>query len=190
MSDGVVLLRRFQLEDAERLQAWAEEPDLRESRWMCVPPDCQAPQAREILTRLRGEWGGGDELTSFALCLLPSGPTGGEAELVGLLDARRLEDGEGLELSYGIAPQWRGRGLVPRALLLFRERAEREQLRYLLLRIQPDKHASRRVASKTGFTLLEVEEGVHPQTGERYVDELWVCPLHPERADQSSPGRA
>jgi [ribosomal protein S5]-alanine N-acetyltransferase len=85
--------------------------------------------------------------------------------LIGLCSFSGPPDAEGtVEISYGIAPAYRGRGFATQAaqLLITRARAS-GRVRTLRAHTLPEHNASTRVLEKCGFT--HREELIHPEDG-------------------------
>jgi RimJ/RimL family protein N-acetyltransferase len=76
-----------------------------------------------------------------------------------------------VELTYGIAPAWRGQGLATRAAILATSWLVNERaVRVVELRIGAVNAASRRVAEKAGFRLAGIVVQHLPDTGEAHED--------------------
>jgi [ribosomal protein S5]-alanine N-acetyltransferase len=77
-----------------------------------------------------------------------------------------------VEISYGIAPCWRGRGLATEAAQLIIARAfEDERVRIVQAHTLPERNASTKVLEKCGFKLQG--ELMHPEDGLIWQ---WVLP--------------
>lgn len=80
-----------------------------------------------------------------------------------------------VELTYGVAPPWRGRGIATRAAALAGEWAITEgEFDRVELRIGEDHVPSRRVAEKAGFECIERIETYVQGTGLTHIDCLYV----------------
>jgi RimJ/RimL family protein N-acetyltransferase len=99
--------------------------------------------------QFQDEWAAGTRL-SLAIRRRATG------EAVGAVELRPA--GEIAQVSYVVAPTWRGQGLAPRALDAFLEWARCElSLRRTLLGCHVENVASQRVATKCGFELTARE---------------------------------
>jgi RimJ/RimL family protein N-acetyltransferase len=80
-----------------------------------------------------------------------------------------------VELVYGVAPGWRGRGLATRAAILATTwlLAER-QVTAVELRVGREHHASQRVAGKAGYRLAGTMRQQVPATGEEFEDLRYI----------------
>ena len=144
LSDGVVRLSPFGLAHA-RAHLAGEDAEL--VRWLNGgpgTPDGVAAYAR----RCERCWADGADPRAFAITV------GGTGEQAGYIDLRfraeYITAGE-VNVSYGIYPQWRGRGLVTRAVRLVCEYAGREGARWAVIRTDPGNRRSADVARRAGF---------------------------------------
>ncbi len=141
LDDGVVALRPFLARDLSGFEA-ATRPGGNEGIWLIV--DKNDPQ--HSLANHVDSWS-------------PNGPVG---PTLAIVDARddafvgsmnftiRAEDS--VELSYGVAPPSRGRGVATRAAILASDwLLDEEGWGQVELRIDDNHHASQRVAGKAGF---------------------------------------
>jgi RimJ/RimL family protein N-acetyltransferase len=90
----------------------------------------------------------------------------------------------GVEVIYGIAPRWRGRGLGSRAARLGAQWAARlPGVSTVELRIDQDATASQHVAVKAGFVVVGTATQFVPGTGETFDDLRYVLaqPAAPTR---------
>jgi RimJ/RimL family protein N-acetyltransferase len=99
--------------------------------------------------------------------------------IVGLVDR-----GEGIvEMIYGIAPRWRGRGLASRAVRLASHwAASQPGVRTVELRIDQDLIDSQHVAANAGFVVAGTVTQFVPCTGETFEDLRYVLPRPPPGA--------
>jgi len=133
-----------------------------DSLWVGVPHPCQPARARRVVSELSKGWDG-----SFGLGRFVSPPE--SDEIHGLVCAVRRTPST-VEISYGIAPDQRGRGLATAVL--------DEVARYVLeqtgwatrveIVIAPANGASLRVAAKAGFVRDGHRRGTMPGTGAVY----------------------
>jgi RimJ/RimL family protein N-acetyltransferase len=97
----------------------------------------------------------------------------GESRFVGVVGVTERDDGA-VEMSYGTAPAWRGRGLASHATRLAAQWvASQPSVECVEARISQGQRASERVAVKAGFTLAEAIPRSDPDSGQipelRYV---------------------
>lgn len=100
--------------------------------------------------------------------------------LIGLCSFGGPPTREGIvEISYGIAPSYRGRGFATEAAQMLVARAlKAEGVRTVQAHTLPERNASTKVLEKCGFTLQE--EVTHPEDGL-----IWRWDLRPQRANQA-----
>lgn len=141
-----------------------------EGCWLPVAADAPAERHRWIVKDWLRAW---DDLDSYhgpALLIIIAG----EAGFVGRIGFGPRANGA-VELDYGIAPRWRGRGFATRAAMLatewlFRDRGARE----VELRISRRNTESQRVATKAGYRLGGAARDVVEATGQTYDDLRYV----------------
>ena len=141
----------------------ARDPDVEATRWLPIPSACPRDAARRVVAEFRTGWGGRFGLT-FVISDLA-----GEAFL-GVISLARHSNDTG-EISYGVAPARRNRGLPTRAAkLLALWSFEELGLRRVETRTGARYPASRRVAEKAGFSCERVDRTRVLATGEEYDD--------------------
>jgi RimJ/RimL family protein N-acetyltransferase len=96
-----------------------------------------------------------------------------EPRFIGVVGVAERDDGA-FELSYGTAPDWRGRGLASRATRLAAQWvATQPGVRTVQVLIDQDQRASERVAVNAGFVLADTVTRADPGAGEtvqlRYI---------------------
>ena len=171
--DGDLTLRLPRLEDRDQVARYAADAAALEGVWLPLgepdadPVSWAAWFVRELLfgwSRIGGRYGG--------LLVIDHA----EAAFVGLIWLVRLEPTVA-ELSYGVLPAWRGRGIATRSARLATEWAlsdggfDRVEARI------SQKHAeSVRVIEKAGFRLQETFKTYVEGTGETCDDVLYVRP--------------
>jgi len=97
--------------------------------------------------------------------------------IVGLTD----RGGGVVEMIYGIAPRWRGRGLASRAVrLAARWALSLPGVTVVELRIHQDHTASQHVAANAGFAAAGTVTQFVPGTGQTYEDLRYVLEQQPE----------
>jgi RimJ/RimL family protein N-acetyltransferase len=145
LSDGVIRLRRRGLKDTASIAAASQDSESR--RWLTDPPRPDE-DPRASLERVDEAFTSGrsaplviaDALTDDAL---------------GLVNVQ-FRDDRLATLAYSVFPGARGRGIAGRAVALVSTWGFAELgLTELRLEIDPDNFSSRRVAEKSGWTLLE-----------------------------------
>ena len=146
LSDDVIRLRRLEPSDAPAIAAACADPEL--GRFIPgIPVPYTVDDAEAYLRIAAREWKAGTR-RAFAVAKT-SAP-----ELCGTVDVDLREVGT---IGYWIAPEYRGRGLATRALLLLSRWAVTDgKVERLELTTHPENVASQRVAEKAGF----VREGV------------------------------
>ncbi len=158
LTDGVVTLRPWRMDDAPSVAAACNEPSL--SQWLpMIPFPYTEEDAREFIGTqpVRNAEGSGNMGVFDA-------ETG---ELLGACGFRR-KDADRVELGYWVAIDHRGRGIAPRALrLLTRWVADALGAKRLQLHADVDNIPSQRVAEKAGFTREGVQRSWLEIRGER-----------------------
>jgi RimJ/RimL family protein N-acetyltransferase len=170
MSDGVVLLRLPEDGDIEAVCSFGQDPDVEETAWLPIPVPCPREVAAGTVREFQGGWQG-----RYGLTLIIATPTA--HEMLGVLHLSRHGDDAG-EIAYGVAPQFRRRGLATRAVDLVADWAF-SRLRLGRLEIVVTASgiygvASRRVAEKAGFVYAGMRRSHVPATGRDYEDPLYV----------------
>jgi RimJ/RimL family protein N-acetyltransferase len=176
LTDGCVVLRLPSANDRLRLVAYGRDEKLLEGIWITGPfpdGDLDAWASRVIGEALAG-WTDHGGVHGGGLVIDEQQPFAGMLYLA-------PRDNNGLEVSYGVAPPYRGRGIATRALNLIASWATTQAaFNRVELRIAEDNSASRRVAEKSGFRLRERIETFVKGTGETYIDLLYVYPPNDE----------
>jgi RimJ/RimL family protein N-acetyltransferase len=148
LSDGVVVLDRHRLSDADAHLAGEDEEQARRFGW--YPAASTRVGVRRAIRRWQRQWSSGGARRAFAI---RDGQTGA---LAGGCEVRVGEDGLA-EISYWVFPPFRGRGFARRAIGLACEWAFAElRVERMEIYVEPDNAASRSAALRAGFT----EEGV------------------------------
>jgi RimJ/RimL family protein N-acetyltransferase len=163
-TDGVILLRPLRVEDAADHLA-GEDDEM--AKWLSGGRSTLATVESYIERNLES-WQRGGPRRAFGVFDCAS------ARLVGSVEvnlARTLESDQ-VNVSYGIHPEWRGRGLAQRALDLMREYLRANtNVRQIVLRIAPANVASIRVAEKVGCAFLGVFDEVEGPMA-RYIKDV------------------
>jgi RimJ/RimL family protein N-acetyltransferase len=146
LSDGVVTLRPWTLDDVQAIARACDEPEI--ARWIHQMPSPYGEQdAREYVLATQAAWGEGSG-AFFAIVDEASGePVGSIA-----IHVTDLLFGN-VEVGYWAAAEARGRGLTTRALRLI-SRWAIDDVGAVRVQLRADVHntASLRVAEKAGFT--------------------------------------
>ncbi len=150
LSDGIVALRRFTLEDIPDVTRACQDPEI--PRWTAgIPQPYEEHHAQEWIARHDTMWAEGTR-APFAFCWATDGELLG-AMTVGDIDLDRRSGAAG----YWAAPWARNRGATTRALrLACRWAFDALDLEIVDLMTIPGNQASERVAEKAGFTLVEL----------------------------------
>jgi RimJ/RimL family protein N-acetyltransferase len=148
LSDGVVVLDRHALADADAHLAGEDEEQARRFGW--CPAASTRVGVRRAIRRWQRQWASGGARRAFAIRDAETGALAGGCEV-------RL-GGDGLaEMSYWVYPPFRGMGFARRAISLTCEWAFAElRVERMEIYVEPDNAASRSAALRAGFT----EEGV------------------------------
>jgi len=155
LSDGVVWLTHWRLDDAVALGDFNMDPDHR--RWFDQPePSSDAAERRahgvEVIHRWWREWVDGTSIT-FALRLAEDGPAIGEADL-------QPRPQLAANIAYAVVPAHRGSGYASRAIRLLGEAGlTRFGFRRIELSCDIGNTASARAAEKAGFTFESMRAG-------------------------------
>lgn len=144
LSDGVVVLRPWRLEDVPRVTEICVDPEI--SRWTRVPSPYLEEHARTWIEQTIRDWDDRKH-AAFAVTDVTTG------EVVGAIGLRFHED-YALQASagYWVAKEARGRGVATAALRLLSRWALRElHLPRVQLVTDPENVPSQRVAERAGF---------------------------------------
>lgn len=141
----MVRLRPLDIGDAEA-QVAGEDDAM--TRWLSGGRSTLAGQ-RQSLRRTRAAWDQGEPAFDLGIEHVGSGALVGTLGLDARLEV--LRSGE-VNVSYGLYPPWRGRGLASRALTLgIRLAIDRFCPSLLVIRVDPANLASIAVATRAGF---------------------------------------
>ena len=175
LTDGVVTLRLPSAAgDVETVRGYIDQAQL-DGGWLPEVPLVSAEQAI-------GDW-----LEAWAGRPSRNGPTlvvvvPEQPRFVGIVGMVARGTGT-VEMIYGIAPGWRGRGLASRAVrLAARWALSQPGVTTVELRIDQDHTASQHVAVNAGFVLAGTVTQVVPGTGEAFEDLRYVFGVAPEVA--------
>lgn len=167
LSDGVIFLRPLTADDAEEHLAGEDEEM---AKWLSGGHST-AETVKTFLERNEQSWRTGGPRRAFGIRDCQTGRLIGSIEMNTAFP--ELEPGQ-VNVSYGIFPQWRGRGLVLRAIKLMAEYLRRDtKVSEILLRISPENIASLKVAERAGFAVCGVFDEAEGQRV-RWVRKLGV----------------
>ena len=174
LTDGVVTLRLPSPEagDVDTVLGYIEHEQL-DGGWLPEIPLVSAERAI-------GDWG-----DAWAGRPSRNGPTfvvtvAGESQFVGIVAVGDRGDGI-VEMIYGIAPRWRGRGLASRAVrLAARWALSLPGVITVELRIDQDHTASQHVAVNAGFAVAGTVTQFVPGTGKTFEDLRYILEERPE----------
>lgn len=170
LDDGQIGLRPFLLRDLATFQA-ATRPGGNEGFWLIVDSD---DPTRSLLDHINswyteGHVGPGN-LLGPVLAIVDAqedAPVGSMNIIVRAADR--------VELSYGVAPPHRGRGVATRALILAADwLLNDERWGSVELRIADDAHASQRVAHRAGFREAGRVRTWVPSVAQEFDDRLYL----------------
>lgn len=171
LTDGVATVRMPSAEDVERFARYGGDSALLEGIWIAGPPTGADVHdwASELVRELRVGWTDDGGIHGGGLVIDELEPCQGTIGFV--------PRGNGVvELTYGMAPSARGRGIASRALRLATEWALTEGgFNRVELRIGEDHSVSRRVAEKAGFRFEERFETYVEGIGQIHADVLYSC---------------
>jgi RimJ/RimL family protein N-acetyltransferase/ketosteroid isomerase-like protein len=172
LADGQVVLRLPELTDAATLHEYAAQPGGLAGTWVPLTAGVSLTRCQALVGDWLAGWRGERSFQGPALVLT----TTAHPRLAGIVGIGAR--GERVaELSYGVAPEHRGRGYAARAArLVARWLLAEGQADEVELRIDKDNLASRHAAASAGFgpagTVVSRVQG----TGESYEDLRFVLP--------------
>jgi RimJ/RimL family protein N-acetyltransferase len=147
LSDNVIRLRPFALDDAEAHLAGEDDAQV---RWLSGGKSTLDGVQRWITRNLQ-HWANGGPVFSFAI--VPAG----SPSPVGMIEANlSYADIDGLEagdanLAYGLYPAARGKGLATRAVALILPFLRAQGVSRAVIRVAPDNAPSLKVPIRVGF---------------------------------------
>jgi RimJ/RimL family protein N-acetyltransferase len=168
LTDGVVILRLMTIADAETHLANEDDVTVR-----FFGGRSTIETSRAAIEEARLSWESGGTWLNLGIWEATTG------ELVGYVDANLAcpgyRPGVAANITYNVRPAVRGRGYVPRAVvLMLRHLSEQTSAKAAVIQFNPENHASVRVAQKTGFRNLG--ERIH-EDGTSMV--VYGLPLRP-----------
>jgi RimJ/RimL family protein N-acetyltransferase len=160
LADGRIGLRLPELTDAGVLHGYASRDGGLDGGWAPMPADVTLADCQAVVGDWLAGWRNGSSFNGPAL-IVTSASDPALAGLVGLVDC-----GDRVaELSYGIAPDRRGRGYATSAVRLVAQWLLQDRHADLVeLSIDPANTASQRTALAAGFTREAVQPGKPPGT--------------------------
>ena len=162
LSDDAVALRPWTMSDVPAIAAICQDAEI--PRWTTVPTPYSDENAREFVLGMTSR----DLEDTLALAIVTK--TG---DVVGSLTMWIVTPGV-VEFGYWVSAEERGRGYVPRALLLLAGWAVGTMdIRRLQLGTIPGTRASERVAEKTGFSREGVLRSFANQRGDARDVIMW-----------------
>jgi RimJ/RimL family protein N-acetyltransferase len=168
LTDGVITLRVWQVDDAPAVFAACQDPLM--ARYLPIPQPFAESDASDYIRGRRAAWDGVDE-QPFAITDCETGDVLGGV-------VRQLQLPHRAEIAYWLVPAARGRGIATRALRLVRDWSfDVDGLVRLELRTHPDNEASRRVAERAGFSMEGVRRAWDLDRDGSRVDDVFYALL-------------
>lgn len=162
LTDGAVELRLPSPDagDTATINQYVEDDQL-DGGWL---PDVPLVTGEQLVKDWLDCWNGRPSGNGATFTFVVTVP--GEPRFIGVVGIAERDDGA-FELSYGTAPDWRGRALASRATRLAAQWvAEQPGVRTVEVLIDQGDRASERVAVNAGFDLTETVTRSDPGTGE------------------------
>jgi RimJ/RimL family protein N-acetyltransferase len=169
LSDGTVVVRLPHDRDVEALVRYGDDPDVAETIWVPVPTPCPRDVAAARLAEFRDGW---EQEKRFGPALIIAASE--TDEMIGVI-LLRLREHDSIELTYGVAPAYRNRGIATAAAVLVSGWCLEELAAARVeLRVGKSNLASQRVAAKAGFSCEAIVGSYVAATGTDYEDLLFV----------------
>lgn len=166
----MITLRLPSVSDVAAIEGHAAALGGLDGRWLPLEADAATGRCRWIVEDWSRAWAALDSHNGPALLIT----TPQAAGFVGKIGFGPRADGA-IELDYGVAPRWRGRGFATRATVLAtRWLRHHRGVHVIELRIARENSESRRVATKAGYRLAGTVYDVIEATGETYDDLRYV----------------
>ena len=162
LRDGIVILRVPSGGDGEAVQHYLDEESRLDGCWLPLVPGATA--RRSVADWLDGWAGRSSHNGPTLMVTVPD-----ECRFVGAVGFRD-RDAEIVELTYGIAPDWRARSASRSAQLATAWALSLAAVSAVELRIGAEASASQHVAANAGFTLNGTVTQFVPRTGETFED--------------------
>src|SRR5262245_35669488 len=155
--------------DVEALVRYGDDPDVAETIWVPIPTPCPRDVAAARLAEFKNGW---EQENRFGPALIIAAAE--TDEMIGVIFLR-VREHDSIELTYGVAPAYRNRGIATAAAVLvsgwcLEERAAPR----VELRIGQSNLASQRVAARAGFSCEGIVRSHVAATGMDYEDVLFV----------------
>jgi RimJ/RimL family protein N-acetyltransferase len=169
LSDGKVVVRLPHDRDVEALVCYGDDPDVSQTIWVPIPTPCPRDVAEARLAEFRNGW---EQETRFGPALIIA--EADTDEMIGVIFLR-LREHDSIELTYGVAPGFRNRGVATAAAVLVSGWClEDLAAGRVELRIAQNNLASQRVAAKAGFSREGIVRSRVAATAMDYDDLLFV----------------
>ena len=169
LSDRKVVLRLPHDRDVEALVRYGDDPDVAETIWIPIPTPCPRDVAAARIAEFRNGW---EQEGRFGPALVVA-----DAEtdaMIGVIFLR-VREHDSIELTYGVAPAYRNRGIATAAAVLVSGWCLEELAAARVeLRVGQSNLASQRVAAKAGFRPEGIVRSHVAATGMDYDDLLFV----------------
>ena len=169
LTDRKVVVRLPYDRDVEALVRYGDDPDVAETVWVPIPTPCPRSVAEARLAEFRNGW---EQEKRFGPALIIADAD--TDEMIGVIFLR-LREHDSIELTYGVAPGFRNRGIATAAAVLVSGWCLEELAAARVeLRIGYSNLASQRVAAKAGFAREGIMRSHAASTGTDYEDLLFV----------------
>ena len=169
LRDGAIVVRVPRDSDVDALVRYGDDPDVAETVWVPIPTPCSRVVAAERLANFDRGW---EQDNRFGPALIIADAQ--SDEMIGVLFLRAREQ-DSVELSYGVAPALRNRGVATAAVTLASGWCLQELgAARVELRIGQGNLASQRVAVKAGFSFADIVQSQVAATGTTYKDLLFL----------------
>ncbi len=179
LSDGVITLRLASVSDVAAIEGHAAAFGGLDGRWLPLEADAATERCQWIVEDWSRAWAGLDSHNGPALLIT----TPQAAGFVGKIGFGPRADGA-IELDYGVAPRWRGRGFATRATVLATRWLRHHRGGHEVeLRIARENSESRRVATKAGCRLA----GTSTTSSKPRAKHTTIFAMSTDRAITSAP---
>jgi RimJ/RimL family protein N-acetyltransferase len=169
LTGGKVVVRLPHDRDVEALVRYGDDPDVAETIWVPIPAPCPREVAAGRLAEFRDGW---ERKNRFGPALIIAAAD--TDEMIGVVFLR-VRQHDSIELTYGVAPAFRNRGIATAAAALVSGWCLEELAAARVeLRIGQSNLASQRVAAKAGFSHEGIVRSHVAATGMDYDDLLFV----------------
>ncbi len=170
LSDGVITLRLPVVEDTTAIIGYATRPGDLDGGWLPLRPPVSDTTVRWVVEDWLAGWAGRRSHNGPALVVSPAATP----EMVGTIGFGPGDPGV-VEMIYGVAPRWRGRGVARRAARLSADwLVGLPGVDQVELRIGQQHLESQRAAGGAGFVLVDKVREVVEATGQAYTDLRFV----------------